>query len=128
MAQDFTNSGGNQIFLRINSDNLNNYFKAGLEGSNPQDGGGAAAFIQTTAQIQATQTDSVWITDILNSEQTDCFKLGTYVMTYKNSTGTTKIEFGGFTYLSTSAITNIAFHNQSTQTFSSGTVKIYGVK
>ena len=133
--RDFSlSSSGNPLFVRFNSDALGNYYRTGTKtgfGQSDEVTGsaGGASLIGTTAQVRNSQTDAIWILDILNPEDTTVAKVGHYTSWYQriNDAGE-GCESGGFTYKSTSVISSVTFGIQTSGTFSAGDIKVYGIK
>jgi len=132
--RDFSlSSSGNPLFVRFNSDSNNNYFRTNTKSGFGQSdeaagGGGSASKVGTTSQVRNNQTDSVWILDILNPNDTTVFKVGHFTSYLQriNDSGD-GCESGGFTYKSTSAITSVTFGIETSGTFSAGDIKVYGI-
>lgn len=78
--------------------------------------------------VTRTNADNVWALWIYNYTSTTAFKPFSFSGGADMvGTGTTQLTGGGF-YYSTSAVSSLLFDVEGTNTFSTGTVKLYGVK
>jgi hypothetical protein len=131
---DVVMSADDSLRVRFNSDTGSNYRWIGqrLYDTSTADvsSGGTATSIQTSFTPDSANTDSVHIIQIPFSEQTASFKAGYFNMFYKDGGGGNPDcnESGSFIYKSTSVISNFTLSTVLGNSFSSGTVKVYGVK
>lgn len=126
----FSMSGEDQTRLRFNGDTGSNYLWAGVrkylsDAANlAQD---TSTGLLSTWTPQATQTNSIYEIFCPNSQDTSAYKVGNFNMYGTRSTGDV-IEGGQWLFKSTSVISSFNFSTLSGATFSSGSIKVYGVK
>jgi hypothetical protein len=131
---DVVMSADDSLRVRFNSDTGSNYRWIGqrLYDTSTADvsSSGNATSIQTSFTPDSANTDSVHIIQIPFSEQTASYKAGYFNMFYKDGgAGNPDCnESGSFIYKSTSVISNFTLSTVLGNSFSSGTVKVYGVK
>ena len=126
----FSMSGEDQTRLRFNGDTGSNYLWAGVR-KYVSDAANLAQDTSTgllsTWTPQATQTNSIYEIFCPNSQDTSAYKVGNFNMYGTRSTGDV-IEGGQWLFKSTSVISSFNFSTLSGATFSSGSIKVYGVK
>jgi hypothetical protein len=135
VLEDVTPSTATILYYRLNGNTDSNYRNAGVETdwssltSTARQYTGSAFDLTPTRNMRATDTNSSGYVSVKNYTATNCFKS---VEDFFNYTGADNYIIGhrGFNWFqleATSAITSITFIVNA-GTFSSGTVKTYGVK
>jgi hypothetical protein len=128
----FTQSAAGQHYFRLNSDaGATSYRWVGLV----KDGTNTATIVSdiNAGVVQSfnadpTNTSSFWNIEIFNSEDTSSFKGGRYLLFQERNADARKdIEHANWAYQSTAAISNFAIFSGGGN-FTTGTLKIYGVK
>jgi hypothetical protein len=135
VLQDVTPSTATILYYRLNGNTDSNYRNSSVEAdwsgatSTTRQYTGSAFDLTPTRNLRATDTNSSGYVSIKNYTATNCFKS---VEDFFNYTGADNyiLNHRGFNYFqveATSAITSITFIVNA-GTFSTGTVKTYGVK
>ena len=90
--------------------------------------GGGSVILSGNTETNRTSADNAWSVTIDNYTSATSFKPLQYYGRFLNSGFTIRAVMGAGTYSSNTAITSIRFTYQGTNTFSGGTVLLYGVK